>query len=68
MTPRPEVAREMVQQLARRSGLELTPDRADELAPQLQEILEGLRIVEHLMEGSSAEPAPVFRTSTGGGS
>lgn len=55
------VTRETIQQAARLAGLELSSQRADELVPQLQAMLDGLEVLRDLVEGEPIEPATVFQ-------
>ena len=55
------VTRETIQNTARLAGLELSDQRADELTPQLQAMLDGLEVLRDLVEGTSVEPALVFQ-------
>jgi len=48
-------------QTARLAGLELSGQRADELVPELQAMLDGLEVVRELVGGAPVEPALVFQ-------
>ena len=54
------VTRKTIQESARLAGLELTDQRADELVPQLQAMLDGLESLRDLVEPTTIEPALVF--------
>ena len=61
MTLRRIVTSESVRQTARLAGLELSDQRADELVPELQAMLDGLEVVRELIGGAPIEPALVFQ-------
>jgi Asp-tRNA(Asn)/Glu-tRNA(Gln) amidotransferase C subunit len=56
---RPELTTEGVRQMAAVAGLDLDPERAARLLPQLQAVLEALDAVQE-MDLEGVEPATVF--------
>lgn len=56
----PEVSKETLKAIARLSGIELTDQRLEEIAPQIQQTLDSLARLNELNLGD-AEPANIFR-------
>lgn len=56
----PEVSKETLKAIARLSGIELTDQRLEEIAPQIQQALDSLARLNELNLGD-AEPANIFR-------
>ncbi|MBI2872936.1 MAG: hypothetical protein HYY00_07110 [Chloroflexi bacterium] len=56
-----KVTRDSIQQAALLAGLDLSDQRADELVPQLQTVLDDLDAMEREMDLTEVEPAFIFQ-------